>query len=283
MNKIFKYSLMVFALASVMVSCTDEYEYDGPGKLVENDYGVEFSEQAVNRSIEFTSDEREYAIVLTRANTQGALTVPVTVNKAPSYLDVPSTVTFEDGSDVAELVITAKDDAEMFNTQSLSLSIPDEYAANPYEQVYARFVNFDAKVVVTDYRMVATGLFTDRISGAGTFKWYIEYSDKMGMYRFPSLYVDGYHFTFKWDGTTNADQLFYFCDSKGNKASSLETGMTYGSYGVISAVFLYGNFIGYDTDNAFYFPVYFKVKAGQLTNAGYVKFAVTEWLEKPWE
>lgn len=273
MNKILKYGLMAFAFAAMVVSCTDEYEYDPAKPFEANDYGVSFVTHADRVAI--AEDEDGFTVTLMRENTQGELTVPLTV-KADKNIEVEPTAVFANGSQTAEVKVTLSQEAILCKKYELSISIPEEYMANPYSETTEGYPTFFTNVLREDYQVVARGVFSENVLFGQ--QWYqnLEYSKTMDIYRMPDLITEGYHFYFKWDGTTDEDQTFYFCDSDGDETSSIATGYVHRSYGMISATPLSSYFAGYDVDDTFYFPFSMDVSAGSF-GSDYDTLSILQW------
>lgn len=273
MNKILKYGLMAFAFAVTAVSCTDEYEYDPAKPFKANDYSVSFVSHTDRVAI--AEEEDGFTVTLMRENTDGELTVPLNV-KADKEIEVEPTAVFANGSQTAEVKVKLSQEAILCKKYELSISIPDEYKANPYSEETLGYPTFFTNVLREDYQVVARGIFAENILFRQ--RWYqnLEYSKTLGVYRMPDLIVEGYHFYFKWDGTTNEDQTFYFCDADGDEVSTMATGYVHPSYGMISATPLSGYFTGYDVDDTFYFPFSMDVSAGSF-GQNYDTLQILEW------
>lgn len=272
MKKFIKYSLFAIALLAGVSSCTDDYDYDAASPVVEGNSGVAFLTDT--KKTVLNADDNSFTIEMVRTNTNGELTVPLIAN-APAEIQVPQSVTFADGEAEAEVEITVGN-VEMCKSYPLSISIPQEYT-DAYDEDREGFISFLTNVVKEDYKLVANGVFTENILFGESWNQPLEYSEILDIYRLPDLIVGGTNFYFKWDGTSNDDQVFYFCDDEGNKVTSFATGYVHSRYGMIMANVLSGTFIGCD-ENTLYLPFSFTVSAGSL-GADYDTYTITETFE----
>lgn len=131
MKSIRKYSiLLTTALTALFLgACTDEYSYDAA--KVEGSQ-VYFSNE-LSSSIEASKEASSVSLPLCRVATDGDLTVNLTSACDNSAWNVPSSVTFQDGDSVADIVITYNPDAVEYGVlDSIHLSITDASYTTPY-------------------------------------------------------------------------------------------------------------------------------------------------------
>ncbi len=132
MNKIFSYcaTLLFSVLAVSLTSCTEEYEYTGASVEGEQVY---FS-SALSSTVELSVSESSFVIPVNRVNTSGGLTVDlnVTVPEGSNYT-IPTSVTFADGSNVANLTISYDPSALDYGVyDDIELSIAEGAYTTPY-------------------------------------------------------------------------------------------------------------------------------------------------------
>lgn len=142
MKNLFKYTFMALMGMMVVVSCTDEYEYDGVGGAENpNAAGVYFNESKATKSLEVEPGAEEFDLALARTNTESAQTVNIVViSDEAGVFDVPSTVEFAAGESTATLHITAPR-AEEGGEYSLTVGIAEEERAIYGEGVQSYTVN----------------------------------------------------------------------------------------------------------------------------------------------
>lgn len=134
-KKILSSVALVATLVLSLVSCTDEYKYDGVGAADAEDVaGVYFP--ASNKSsldLEVT-DPLTTTFKVARLNTNGALTVPLTVEvNDDNVFQIPASATFADGEAEATVEMPFPN-AEIGKTYKFTITVPREYI-NSYKQV----------------------------------------------------------------------------------------------------------------------------------------------------
>lgn len=134
-KKILSSVALVATLVLSLVSCTDEYKYDGVGAADAEDVaGVYFP--ASNKSsldLEVT-DPLTTTFKVARLNTNGALTVPLTVEvNDDNVFQIPASATFADGEAEATVEMPFPN-AEIGKTYNFTITVPREYI-NSYKQV----------------------------------------------------------------------------------------------------------------------------------------------------
>ena len=133
MNKIYKSAFV--ALVALMglstTSCTNEYSYDAANPSGEQVY---FGSDMGN-SIETPKSANSFSVMVRRINTQGSLTVPVTITQSEGsiYQVAAQQVTFADGAAEAPLTFTYNPDDVVYGTYyDITVKLSDETLGSPY-------------------------------------------------------------------------------------------------------------------------------------------------------
>lgn len=195
-------------------ACYDVYFAGGQSR----DYEVDESGEA---SLTFT---------VKRTNIRGAITVPVKIETGERGIFALSTLRFADGEGTATMSVLF-DEAKVQQKYSARISIEDPL----YAKIYGRGdTSVEFSVVREDYRRCASGVFYSPMLQSSYSIWEqdLEYSETLDTYRFASLFEDGYHVCFKWDGGLNVVLT----------EESYDTGMTYNDES--------GNSLGHITGDA---------------------------------
>lgn len=131
MNKIFKYSLMFLAAGFAFASCSDKYEYTpAPAPSGAQVY---FSNE-MSDIIELSKSESSFKVTVLRAATEGEISVPVKATMPEgSIFNVPATVSFADGENASDIVVTYNPDELNYGDYTdITLQIGDETYTTPY-------------------------------------------------------------------------------------------------------------------------------------------------------
>lgn len=135
MKKLFKYAYV--ALVGVMVfalnACTNDYEYDPASK--ENLGEQVYFSNNLGSKIELPTDGNSFTVNVCRVNTEGELTVPITVTMEDGsiFRAAARTVTFADGQDTAPFVFTFDpEDVVYGDYATIKMQISDETYTTPY-------------------------------------------------------------------------------------------------------------------------------------------------------
>lgn len=181
--------MLIAALAFTACSSEDEYEWatvSGPQVYFSNTLGSTY---------DITVNENSFSIPVHRVDTQGALTVPLQVEASEgSIFNVPSSVSFQDGKNVADLVVTYNPDDVVYGKYStIKLKIADENATTPYG---ATTYSFSAGA--TEWVDFGTGTFRDGLVGdlygLKAAQWNVKVEKsivKEGVYRIANPYATG--------------------------------------------------------------------------------------------
>ena len=133
MNKIFKSALIavVATMGLTMTSCVNKYEYDAASASGEQVYfGSDMSS-----TIETPKASNSFSVTVRRINTQGSLTVPVTITQSEGSIYTPAAqqVTFADGADAAPLTFTYNPDDVVYGTYyDITVALNDATLGSPY-------------------------------------------------------------------------------------------------------------------------------------------------------
>lgn len=134
MKKSFCKISLLMALVAGLTACTDDAntgDYEGGNQYVANSVQAYFASGNAASFVHESDDEQD-TITVARLNTQGAATVPVNIEYVDTAaITIPSSVTFADGESTAPLVVSIKG-LEKKREYGFKVSIPEEYAANPY-------------------------------------------------------------------------------------------------------------------------------------------------------
>lgn len=267
-------SLLVAAFGFSACDSNDGYV---PGAFAgENNIGFDSEENLV-----MGMTDTEISVVLTRANTEGELTVPIQALMVPECMTLPKSVTFADGSATADIKVSVSEEMKTFTEYQLSFRVPEEYT-NAYA-ADGKSPIFNITVKKEDFKVVAHGVFVERILFGLQLKRTLEYSPLLGIYRIPNCFVAGGHWYFHFNGNDE----FWFTDAEGNKVLKFATGYDHPDYGMIMANVEDEKEMGYRTtipgiEGQFYVKMSMKVSAGSFGTAE-EWFNILEWLEKPWE
>lgn len=193
MNKIFKHSMMLLfsALALVLGSCTEEFEYTGA--TIEGEQ-VYFS-NALSSTVNLDPNASEVKIPVNRIQRTGELTVNFNVTTSENCaVSVPSSVTFADGDSVAYLTVTYDPQAiQMGHFDDVTVAIADANYTTPYGSSSYTF-----SIGLSEWKSVGTGLYRDAIYpgfyGAEQLTYNVEIQEnilKPGYYRIVTPYGPG--------------------------------------------------------------------------------------------
>ena len=130
MKKTLKLAYLLLAAVFCFTACDEKNTDYEPGTPTEaSDTKVYFSSDNSADFIEEPGIRDSIVLTLVRTNTQGDLSLPVTVNYAADGLNFPSTVEFKNGEDKADYVIKFNDsDLKVSQAYKFSLSLPEKYA-----------------------------------------------------------------------------------------------------------------------------------------------------------
>ena len=141
MKKLFKYTFLL-ALGA-LVSCTEEYEYDGTGawNATENYSNIAFDKASEEIELEPTADTK-YEFTMTRTNTAEEAIVPFVIEENTDDVFTVSEVKFAAGDSVATGVVSF-DAAEIGKPYTLKLAVTDPNFVSDYSKgtIYSLTIN----------------------------------------------------------------------------------------------------------------------------------------------
>ncbi|TCO07509.1 hypothetical protein [Natronoflexus pectinivorans] len=135
-------------------------------------------------------------VTISRVETAGALTVNFEVLDLSGVFTIPSSVTFAAGESEVTFEV-GFDNLEVFVEYRAEIRI-DEVHTNPYIEMDGT-PNFMLTVLQSDWSPYANGVYFSDFFDA-EWEQVLQYSEILEMYRLPSLYADGFHYMFAWDG-----------------------------------------------------------------------------------
>ncbi len=279
LNKIMLLSLL--SVGALFSACSEDDNYE-MGKPAGNN-AVSFANEE-NIVLDFEATDFDVELVRVGDNLP-ALTVPITVLNAPDFVKVPASVSFAAGETEARIKVEIGEGMEAFTDYNLSLMFDEEYT-NPYLDTLALSPRYNITFLKEDYVAVGRGMFHETVYFEEEWEVEFEYSELLDLYRIPDAIIEGTHWYFKWNGPDAEEQVFYFTDSTGKKASvtisqtnyyGWFSGITNPTYGPVYVCVLDGNFIGYNPEGEggpeFDFPVAYRVSAGSFGSS-------YEWIDQ---
>lgn len=155
MKNIYRYILALAAVSLTAVACVKETPFQPGDPEEEGCYGVYFPAQESDL-VRDPADAKTATISVMRTNTEGAITVPVTVVDTAGIFTV-SELVFEDGQSESSISLEFPD-AEVGVTYELSLSIDDwqyasKYSSNPNTLSFS--------ILFEKWNDLGVGTFTD--------------------------------------------------------------------------------------------------------------------------
>ena len=254
-------ALGVVAAGFTACSDSDDYEWaplpDGQEVYFAN-----------NMSTTYTLDNQEtsFIVPVTRINTAAAATVTISATAATSNtdlsnFDIPTSVSFAAGAQIAEITIGY--DAEAIgpnNTQSITLSITDQSAITPYG-----LSSITIKGSVPEsWTLVGTGTYTYCNYLSGTDPGLEIYKSNANRYKITN-----------WGGGVD----FFFSEPDANGKIAVEdffTGLNNSTYGKVNVCERSKRFnfdrYSYQEGNTYYFATAYYVSAGGFAFNGYETF-----------
>lgn len=169
-----KYIIAVLAAGAVLSACSEEEKYTKGAPEQENTYDVYFPTQTVTDYELDPTDESASTVTVTvkRANTSGAITVPITIEQAPdttAFVFTATEVSFEDGEDETTFQISFPD--ALIGVEYICHVLVDDpayakvYSYNPDQPAFLSF-----KFIKVSWTTIATGTYKS---------WY--FGDKPGV------------------------------------------------------------------------------------------------------
>ena len=206
MNKILKYSLMLLAVGCAFTACKDE---DDQRPIIPVEGPQVFFSSELPETVELSKNSNSFSIPVTRVDSVGALTVPVTVTLPDgSIFTAPKSVTFADGQKTTNLVISYDPNAIVYGDYTdITVQIGDEKVTTPYGNSAFTF-----SAGATAWVSMGTGTYRDDLFTA----WYdidnqvyeVEIEKNIveeGMYRIVNPYGENYPYNDPGDWDTSKD------------------------------------------------------------------------------
>lgn len=206
MNKILKYSLMLLAVGCAFTACKDE---DDQRPIIPVEGPQVFFSSELPETVELSKNSNSFSIPVTRVDSVGALTVPVTVTLPDgSIFTAPKSVTFADGQKTTNLVISYDPNAIVYGDYTdITVQIGDENVTTPYGNSAFTF-----SAGATAWVSMGTGTYRDDLFTA----WYdidnqvyeVEIEKNIveeGMYRIVNPYGENYPYNDPGDWDTSKD------------------------------------------------------------------------------
>lgn len=118
------------ALLLATASCSSDDNYTPGPEPTQGNQNVYFSNENPNDITVIPDGDKSVSLKVVRNTTSGNLTVPVVTDSKTGDLDIPGSVTFEDGDSIAELKITY---TTFTSGMKFAVHIADDYT-NPYAE-----------------------------------------------------------------------------------------------------------------------------------------------------
>ena len=241
MNKILKYSLMLLAVGCAFTACKDE---DDQRPIIPVEGPQVFFSSELPATIELSKSTNSFSIPVTRVDSVGALTVPVTVTLPDgSIFTAPKSVTFADGQKTTNLVISYDPNAIVYGDYTdITVQIGDEKVTTPYGNSAFTF-----SAGATAWVSMGMATFRDDLV-AGTYgKDPITYEVEIeknivedGIYRLVYPYGAGYPYNDPgdWDTSKNYYMVIDASDPDYVWVPPFETGLNWGDGAMMIASFV---------------------------------------------
>ena len=221
--KIFnKIALLAGFVGVALTSCESEYpEYHVGKKAVQDSAVVYFASNISNVVLQIK--DSTVLIDVARFATEAAtynldVAVEENINGA---IEVPTTVTFDEGDLDTTIAVTVKD-IELMRSYTVKIAI-DEAWVNPYAMGENTVISF--KVMREDYAPYAVGTYTDAFIYGASWETELQYSPSLNTYRFKDCWGFGTDVLFTWDG---AESIVV-------TPAVVATGYVHPTYGMVSA------------------------------------------------
>lgn len=159
-KKILSSVALVATLVLSLVSCTDEYKYDGVGAADAEDVAGVYFPASNKASLDLeVADPLTATFKVARLNTKGALTVPLTVEvNDDNVFQIPASATFADGEAEATVDMTFPN-AEIGKTYNFTITVPREYI-NSYKKVDGSAI-YNGSAIRLQWESIGQGYWVD--------------------------------------------------------------------------------------------------------------------------
>ena len=231
MNKILKYSLMLLAVGCAFTACKDE---DDQRPIIPVEGPQVFFSSELPETIELSKSTNSFSIPVTRVDSVGALTVPVTVTLPDgSIFTAPKSVTFADGQKTTNLVISYDPNAIVYGDYTdITVQIGDENVTTPYGNSAFTF-----SAGATAWVSMGMATFRDDLVagtyGADPITYDVEIQKNIveeGIYRLVNPYGSAYPYNDPgdWDTTKDYYMVIDATDPDYVWVPAFETGINWG-------------------------------------------------------
>lgn len=119
---------------AMLAACSSEDVWQAGEKVSEGCQQVYFSKDNESMPDLMVGDASEMSLVVKRVTTSGALTVPIHIVEADSCLNIPESVTFNDGEDEAVVKIVGPETLEEGHDYNFSLQLEGDNV-DPYAKL----------------------------------------------------------------------------------------------------------------------------------------------------
>ncbi|GAO31495.1 hypothetical protein [Geofilum rubicundum] len=223
MKKYLKLLYGAMGLVGLLLTSCSEDIVDREASYVPGDNVMQVYFTAANPGfMEVEPVVNSVSIEIARQETAAAAQVGIMSYDTAGVFTVPEFVSFEAGEEIGTIEISFAD-LEVFESYMLRLVL-DESETNPYVEVDGT-QEFVLRVMQSDWADVAQGSYYSDFF-EDTWDQALQYSVLLDRYRFPSVWFDGFHFEFLWDGES-ADVAPF--------RASFPTGYDHPTYGMIYA------------------------------------------------
>ena len=151
--------LLTLPLMAALVSCSDDSDYDAAQKPTNAQ--VYFPTTELPTTMNLPLDGTTYTIQLMRQNTEGELTVELITTQSETsstQVTVPQFVTFPDGQNTVDVVITYDPETTKFDDNNkVTISVADQNVTTPYGSSSYSFTAIKA----APYTSIGTGKYCD--------------------------------------------------------------------------------------------------------------------------
>lgn len=242
--KLNKISLAIMGLAAfAMSSCSEDDPEYTPAAPIENPAEFYFSNADADKLLEVGDDETEFVVPVYRADKGAAETVNISVvNPDAAIFTIPSSVTFAEGSDEAQIVVT-------YNPENLSMNTDYDFVFKVDGASSDYYLN-EAKVTLNyiTWTTLGNATYTDgficTLFNTPDVDYEVEVQENPGtpgLYRLVNPYGEPCPFLGPDQIDTTEDRYMYFnctnpakvfiSDKKGNPIQVFYSGAQIGNYG----------------------------------------------------
>lgn len=184
---------------------------------------VAFNEASANYTFG-TDDPEEFEVLLLRANSIGAATIPLVKEDVSGLFTVPTNVEFADGAYEAAIKVSFdRTKLAVGEDYSIKLNVPE----NPIQgkiRTFTLTINRDY-----NWQLFATGTFTSGLFGSWSQELYK--AEGFNKYKFPELFAEGYDYKFS---VAENGSISLFGGLNSNGLYDFVTGYIHPTYDMVS-------------------------------------------------